>query len=207
MRNNVRNMRNSSVLTALFPHVRQGVLAATLGQPDKWWYLSELADRLGTSPSSLQRELSSLVASGILVHRREGTRVYFKAESKSPVFRDLQQLFEKTAGLAPILEQLLKPFGNKIQCAFIYGSVARSREHAMSDVDVMVIGRAGLADLSPALRKAEERLGREVNATIYSPEEFREKVKSQDHFLTTALKGRKHFVRGGQSDLDEIVGK
>ena len=109
MRNNIRSMRNSSVLTALFPQVRQGLLAATLGQPDKWWYLSELAGRLGTSPSSLQRELSSLVASGILVHRREGTRAYFKAETQSPVFRDLQQLFEKTAGLAPILEQILKP--------------------------------------------------------------------------------------------------
>ena len=207
MRNNVRNMRNHSVLTALFPQVRQGVLAATLGQPDKWWYLSELAGHLGTSPSSLQRELSSLVASGILVHRREGTRVYFKAETQSPVFRNLQQLFEKTAGLAPILEQILKPFGNKIQCAFIYGSVARSREHAMSDVDVMLIGSAGLADLSPALRKAEERLGREVNVTAYSLEEFREKIKSRDHFIAAVLRGRKRFVKGGQSDLDEIVGK
>ncbi len=74
MRNNIRNMRNSSVLTALVPQVRQGVLAATLGQPEKWWYLSELAGRLGTSPSSLQRELSNLVASGIFVDRREGTR-------------------------------------------------------------------------------------------------------------------------------------
>jgi predicted nucleotidyltransferase len=200
-------MRNSSVLTALFPQVRQGVLAATLGQPDKWWYLSELAGRLETSPSSLQRELSSLVASGILAHRREGTRAYFKAETQSPVFRDLQQLFEKTAGLAPILEQLLKPFWNKILCAFIYGSVARSREHATSDVDLMVVGKAGLADLSSGLRKAEQSLGREVNATVYSPEEFRERVKSQDHFLMTVMKGRKHFVRGGQSDLDEIIGK
>src|SRR3981189_3423670 len=159
MRNNIRNMRNSSVLTALFPQVRQGVLAATLGQPDKWWYLSELAGRLGTSPSSLQRELSPLVASGILMHRREGTRAYFKAETKSPVFRDLQQLFEKTFGLVPVLEQILNPLENKIQCAFVYGSVARSREHAMSDVDVMVIGEAGLADLSTGLRKAEARLG------------------------------------------------
>ena len=207
MRNNIRNMRNPSVLTALFPHVRQGVLAATLGQPDKWWYLSELADHLGTTPSSLQRELSSLVASGILLHRREGTRAYVRAETQSPVFRDLQQLFEKTAGLAPILEQILKPFGKKIQCAFIYGSVARSREHATSDVDVMVIGSAGLADLSPALRKAEERLGREVNVTAYSLEEFREKIKSRDHFIAAILRGRKQFVKGDQSDLDEIVGK
>ena len=200
-------MRNSSVLTALFPHVRQGVLAATLTQPKKWWYLSELADRLGTTPSSLQRELSALVASGILERRREGTRAYFKAETRSPVFRELQQLFEKTAGLVPIVKQILEPFGDNIQCAFVYGSVARNREHAMSDVDLMVIGKAGLADLSPALRKAEQRLGREVNATVYSPEEFREKVKSRDHFLTTILRGRKHFVRGCSSDLDEIVGK
>jgi predicted nucleotidyltransferase len=200
-------MRNSSVLAALFPQVRQGVLAATLTQPDKWWYLSELADWLHTSPSSLQRELSSLVASGILAHRREGTRAYFKAETRSPVFRELQQLFEKTAGLIPIVEQILAPFGDRVQLAFVYGSVARNREHAMSDVDLMVIGDAGLADLSPALRKAEQSLGREVNATAYSPEEFRKKVKSRDHFLTTILRGRKHFVRGGQSDLDEIVGK
>src|ERR1700683_2670227 len=107
MRNNIRNMHNSSVLTALFPQVRHGVLAPMRAQPEKWWYLSELAGRLGTSPSSLQRELSSLVASGILVHRREGTRSYFKAETQSPVFRDLQQLFEKTAGSAPSLERVL----------------------------------------------------------------------------------------------------
>ena len=77
----------------------------------------------------------------------------------------------------------------------------------MSDVDVMVIGSAGLADLSPALRRAEERLGREVNVTAYSLEEFREKIKSRDHFLTAVLRGRKQFVKGGQSDLDEIVGE
>jgi len=71
----------------------------------------------------------------------------------------------------------------------------------------MVIGSAGLVDLSPALRKAEGQLGREVNVTAYSSEEFREKIKSRDHFLTAVLRRRKQFVKGGQSDLDEIVGE
>lgn len=207
MRNTIRNMRKTSVLGSLFPQVRQGVLAATLTQPDKWWYLSELADSLGTSPSSLQRELSSLVATGILVRRREGTRAYFKAETKSPVFPELRRLFEKTAGLIALLERMLKPLGGAIRCAFIYGSVARNQEHAMSDVDLMLIGRAGVADLSPALRKAEHRLGREINVTAYSLEEFRAKVKSSDHFLAAVLRGRKQFVKGSQDDLDEIVGQ
>jgi hypothetical protein len=151
-------MRNSSVLTALFPQVRQGVLAATLGQPDKWWYLSELAGRLGTSPSSLQRELSSLVGKrNIGLHRRDGTRAYFKAETQSPLFRDLQELFEKMQAVSDLVEQILKPFGNKIQSAFICGFVARSREHAMSDVDVMVIGSAQVS-LTYLRRSARRRI-------------------------------------------------
>jgi hypothetical protein len=44
-----------------------------------------------------------------------------------------------------------------------------------------------------------------VNA--YSPEEFPEKIKSRDHFLAAVLRERKQFLKGGQSDLDELAGK
>jgi predicted transcriptional regulator len=54
--------------------MRGELLGATLNQPDKWWYLSELAQFLKTTPSSLQRELKALVDGGILQQRREGTR-------------------------------------------------------------------------------------------------------------------------------------
>src|SRR5687768_13645057 len=62
LRNPLRLMRRA-VLGALFPRVRGDLLAATLLQPEKWWYLSELAKFLGAPPSSLQRELGSLVES------------------------------------------------------------------------------------------------------------------------------------------------
>jgi len=64
-----------------------------------------------------------------------------------------------------------------------------------------------LAQLSPALRKAEKRLGREVNVTDYSVDELRKKVAEGDHFLTTILKGSLQFVNGEQRDLDAITGK
>jgi len=198
-------MRISPELESLFPKVRQGVLAATLTQPGKWWYLSELAQFLHTTPSSLQRELKALAASGILEQRREGTRAYFKAETRSPLFPELRGLFEKTAGLLPALRQALHAFRDQITCAFV--SVARRRETALSDVDLMVIGTVGLAELAPALRKAEGRLGREVNVTNYSLDEFRAKAAVQDHFVLTVLRRRKQFVRGSQRDLDAIVGK
>lgn len=208
MRNNIRIMRKTTqTLDSLFPSVRQRVLAATLSQPEKWWYLSELAEFLHTRPSSLQRELISLEQSGILQQRKDGRRTYFKAETRSPIFRELRGIFEKTVGLIPTLTETLQPFSNKIVCAFVYGSIARRQEHAASDVDLMVVGKVGLGDLAPALRKAEKRLGREINVTNYSVDELRKKVADGDHFLTTVLKGSLQFVKGGQLDLDATAGK
>jgi predicted nucleotidyltransferase len=198
-------MRNSSALNTLFPTVRQGVLTATLTRPEKWWYLSELAGFLHTQPSSLQRELAALVNSGILERRQDGRRTYFKPETRSPIFRDLRNIFEKTAGLLPALATALRPFHKKIVCAFVYGSVARRAERATSDVDLVVIGDVGLAELAPSLRKIEKRLGREVNVTSYSANEFRRKVAAGDHFLANVLNGNREFVKGEQRDLDAIT--
>jgi predicted nucleotidyltransferase len=192
---------------ALFPTVRGDLLAATLMQPDKWWYLTELAKFLRMTPSTLQRELKGLVNGGILQQRREGPRVYFKAETRSPLFPDLRRLVEKTAGLIPTLRQALEPFKERIDCAFVYGSVARRQEHALSDVDLLVIGAIGMGVLAPAFKQVERSLGREVNTTSYSRHEFREKVAEGDHFLTAVLRGAKEFVKGSQGDLDKAIGK
>jgi predicted nucleotidyltransferase len=198
-------MRTSNALDTLFPGMRRGVLTATLTRPEKWWYLSELAEFLHTRPSSLQRELAALVQSGVLEQRRDGRRIYFKAGTRSPIFRDLRSIFEKTVGLIPVLKITLRPFDTKIACAFVYGSIARQEERATSDVDLMVIGEVGLAELSPALRKVEKRLGREVNLTNYSVHEFGKKVTQGDHFLTAVLTGGLQFVKGEQRDLDAIT--
>lgn len=200
-------MRKSAALAALFPTVRGDVLAATLTQPEKWWYLSELAQFLGTSPSSLQRQLKALVDGGILETRRDGTRAYFKADTRSPVFPDLRGLIDKTAGMVPTLQSILRPFEERIGCAFVYGSVARGQEHPASDIDLLVVGDVGLADLTPGLGKAEARLGREVNVTSYSAAEFRKKAAANDHFLSEVLRGQKLFVKGDQVDVDELITK
>jgi hypothetical protein len=71
----------------------------------------------------------------------------------------------------------------------------------------MVIGKVGLADLAPSLRKAEKRLGREAHVTNYSVDEFRRRVSEGDHFLTTVLEGNLQFVKGEQRELDAVAGK
>ena len=157
IRKNLRIMRTSTIITALFPGIRGRILAAMLARPEKWWYLSELSAFLKTQPSSLQREMSALTEAGILEQWRDGRRVYLRPDTQSPVFLELKGLFDKTEGITPVLEQVIQPFGEHIQLAFVYGSMARSAEKSESDVDLLVIGTVGLADLVPALAGSGNR--------------------------------------------------
>lgn len=200
-------MRKQNPIDALFSKTRQGILAATYGQPERWWYLSELAAQLNTAPSSLQRELKSLVSSGILRQRRDGKRLYFQAESESPIFPELCSIVAKTFGITETLKITLAKFKDRIRCAFLYGSVARSQEHTLSDVDVVVIGSVGLSDLSAPLRALERKFKREFNVVCYSPEEFRQKVEAENHFVVSVLEGEKVFLKGDADELEIITDK
>lgn len=169
--------------------------------------MRELAKHLRLSPSSLQRELASLVRGGILLQRHEGKHVYFKAAAESPIFPDLQGLILKTVGLADVIRDALKPLAGRILWAFIYGSVARSEELSASDVDLMIIGDVGLAEVSSPLRKAERRLNRAVNPTPYTKDEFAAKTKSNNHFVAAVIRSKKLFILGDPREFGRAFGK
>jgi predicted nucleotidyltransferase len=198
-------MRRSGLLDALMPPIRQGVLAATLLQPGKWWYLSEIADHIGTRVSSLQREIEALVQAGILERRLDGRRTYVKANENSPIFPELHGLMEKTSGIIPLLSQEAARLKNKIKWAFVYGSVARGEADAASDVDVMLIGEVSTMDIVPVFRRVEKVVGRPINETIFNQRDFRDSLKKKNHFLRTVLRGDKIMLKGSEDELDAVA--
>jgi DNA-binding transcriptional ArsR family regulator len=194
-----------TILDSLFPRTRQAILSAILLRPDKWWYLTDLAKHLGVSPSSLQRELASLVNGDLLINRKDGKRVYYKVNQGCPIVAELQVIFVKASGIVDVINSPLKRFSGKIEIAFVYGSVARTEELSTSDVDLMIVGDVGLADLAPGLRRAEKALSREINPTIYSSEEFLQRRKEGDSFIDTVLSDSKIFLKGNDSELEALT--
>jgi DNA-binding transcriptional ArsR family regulator len=194
-------MRNLHVLNALLPKTRQGILATLFVQPDKPWYVSELARRMGVPSSSLQRELRDLTEAGILKTYRQGQMAYYQANKDSPVFSDVRSLLLKTAGLVDVLADALKPLAAKLQLVFVYGSIASGQDQSDSDIDLMVVGKVSPAELALPLRHARELLGREINPTVYAPAEFAKKRAAKDHFLTEVLTKPTLLVLGSEDDL------
>ena len=191
----------TSILDALIPKTRQGILAAVLVQPEKAWYVSELARRMGVPSSSLQRELQALTEAGVLKTHRQGRMVYFQANVESPVFPDLRGLLLKTAGLTDVLADALQPLAAKIRRAVVYGSIASGDARSDSDIDLMIIGDVMPAELAQPLRKAREQLRREINPTVYAEAEFTRRRVARDHFLTEVLTKPRLPVLGSVDDL------
>jgi predicted nucleotidyltransferase len=193
------------MIDVLMPEVRQGVLAATLLDPGRWWYAADLARHLRLRSSSLQRELSALTDAGILRTRREGRMVYYQPDPQCPILPELRGLMLKTTALVDVLRDALAPLADRIACAFVYGSIARGEERSDSDIDLMVIGDVALNNLAAELSRARDTLGREINPRRYRPAEFAKRVRAKDHFLTNVLSKPKLFVIGTADVLEQVA--
>ena len=194
-----------SVAEALFGKTRRHVLALLFGRPHEAFYLRQIVRETGAGVGAVQRELDRLTQAGIITRAPDGRQVYFRANPDTPVYQELQGLMAKTAGIADVLCSALLSL-EKIDVAFIYGSVARGSQTTHSDIDMMIIGEVSLHDLLPLLGPAQERLAREINPTIYTPDEFRSKRADQQHFVSRVLEEPKIFIIGADNELERLAG-
>ena len=192
---------------ALFGKTRRAALGLFYGHADESFYLRQIVRTLNLGQGAVQRELTRLTGAGLVVRRRQGNQVYFQANRDCPIFPELKTLVVKTSGVTEVLRGALTELGKKIIVAFLYGSMATGREKATSDVDLMVVGDVSVGALAGGLHHAQKTLAREINPTVYSPFEFRKKIKAGHHFLKSVLKEPKLFVIGGPRELEGLAQK
>jgi hypothetical protein len=196
-----RSSRNS-LADALFTKTQQRVLRVLFGQPDRSFYASELIRDAGTGSGAAQRELARLEASGLIVARRIGNQKHYQANAVSPLFSELRNIVLKTVGLAEPLRDALKPVSSSIRAAFVYGSVAKATDQSASDVDLMIISDSlTYGEAFGALERVTRTVGRKVNPTVYTANEFSKRARTENAFVTRVLEQPKLWVIGSEDDL------
>lgn len=194
-----------SIAAHLLGHTRAAVLGTLLLRPETSLHVRELARLTGASAGSLHRELRALAGLGLLLRQEVGHQVHYRANAASPVFAELAGLLRKTSGLADVLREVLLPLQRKVALAFVYGSVADGAERPGSDVDLMVLGTAGFAELVRALAPAQAALRREVNPTVMKPADFAAKLVAGDGFARSVKRGKRIWLLGSEDDFAELV--
>ena len=192
----------ASISDLLFPNqYRRKVLGLLLMRPDQQIHLRELARVIGAAPGTLKKELDALCGVGLLRAERVGNQVRFCANTAHPVFPELQALIRKTIGLADALRLSLAPLAGRIDAAFIFGSMASGTESAGSDIDLMVVGDAGFAEVVDATYEAQAALGREINPKVMSASEWQAKKAERNAFLQDVLNKARIMLIGDADAL------
>lgn len=193
---------HSTVAGALFTGTQQRVLALLFGQPNRSFYASELIALAKAGSGAVQRELAKLSQSGLVTVKTVGSQKHYQANANSPIYAELHGITQKTVGLAGPLQEALTPLARKIRAAFVYGSVAKRQDTAASDVDVMLLSdELSYGDVFSVLEDVGVRLGRTVNPTILTQQEFSKRLKRKEAFLTRVLAQPKIWLIGSEDDL------
>jgi len=198
----LRRRRQASLSDALFSTTQQRVLGLLFGQPERSFYATELIGLIGAGSGGVQRELARLADSGLVTVRRLGTQKHFQANPGSPLFEELCGIARKTVGLAEPLREALAPLAAKIRAGFVYGSVAKRKDTAASDIDLMILSDSlTYADVFAVLEPLAAKLGRSVNPTVYGRREFSKRRNEAGAFLRRVLAQPKVWIIGTEDDL------
>lgn len=192
----------SSIADVLFTPVQQRLLALLYGQPQRKYQSSELIRLVNSGTGAVHRALTRMAAAGLVSVEPVGNQKHYQANTASPVFEELSGLVRKTVGLKVPLQATLEPLADRIAAAFVYGSVVKGTERSGSDIDLLVVADdLDYAQLYDALPQAEAALGRPINPTVMTTEEWRRKRGSADSFAARIAAQPRLFVLGDDNAL------
>lgn len=192
----------ASLADALFPKVRQRVLAVLFGNPARSFYANEVIALADSGSGAVQRELAGLSQAGLLTVSRQGNQKHYQANADTPVFAELRGLVLKTSGLVDVLRAALLPLASQIPAAFVFGSVANQQDTAQSDIDLLVVSESlAYGELFGALEPATLTLGRTVNPTLYTPANLAQRRAQDNAFVTRVLAQPKLWLFGKDEAL------
>ena len=181
---------------------RAEVFTILFGLRQRELHNRDIARRSKHSEAAVRQELTKLADLDLVHLRRDGNRVYYSANRSHPLFHEIHSMVLKTTGLIDVLAEALSD--NRIETAFVFGSIAKGEETPDSDVDILIIGNIGLMEVSRLLSGVSERLEREINPIVMSREEYIRRAGTDDHFANNVIKGARLFVKGDPDEFEAM---
>lgn len=189
----------------LFSPYRRQVLALLLLRTDERFHVRELERLTGISAGSLHRELKAMSEAGLLIREQQGNQVLYQADRSCSIFEELTSIFRKTVGLGSELTTALEPIADRIDVAFVFGSMASGKQHAKSDLDICVLGEVELLDVVKATGSVQERLRREINPVVMSAKQFASDLANHERFAERLVAEPKIFVIGDENEFRKLT--
>ena len=192
-------MKNFEIISRLFSSkIRIKLLDIFLSLPNARFYIRELERKINEEAKNISRELQNLETLGLLISEKHGNRRFYSLNENFFLYPELKGIIFKTTGVLGLLKEAVTKLKG-IEAAFIYGSYATGKEIESSDIDLMIIGKPDLTELNEVISGLEDKLNREINYMCFDREEYEERKKTKDAFISGVLSDEKIMLKGSEN--------
>jgi DNA-binding transcriptional ArsR family regulator len=161
------------------------LLALVLAHPEQSWTVEDLANRVGAPYQTVTAEIRRLEQAELITTRVVGRSKLIAANTDHPYIGPLTELVLMAFGPPLVVAEEFADVRG-IQGLWLYGSWAARHAGVAgrppADVDVLVVGDVDRDEVYDAARRAEQRLGREINPTIRTTRAWK---RADDAFAAT----------------------
>lgn len=184
----------------IISRVRVKILQFFFLAPEKMFHVREIVRRIAEEINAVRRELAHLEKIGLMSKEHRANRLFYSLRRDYPLYFDLMELVVKTSGLGADLIKNKAKLG-KVKFIMISGKFARNIGRGTNDVDMLMVGKVVLPEISQLVRSEEVRREREINYTVMSEEEFEFRKRRRDPFILEILRGSRIMIIGDEQEL------
>jgi len=170
----------------LISKTRAKLLAVFLNNPGKIFYVRELVRMVGEQINAVRAELSRLEKAGMVTSESRANRKFYGFRKDYLFQPELLEIIAKASGLGGDIIRERNKLG-KIKFAALTTGFIRRRPVGAADVDLLIVGNVVLPQLAALVKKAEDSVGREINYTVMSEDEFTFRKRRKDPFVMRVL--------------------
>ncbi len=132
-------------------------------------YLRGLEEEFGESSNAIRVELNRFEDAGLLTTELEGNKKLFKANTKHPLFKDINNILLKHVGIDKVVENVIENLGN-LELVYLSGSFAKGSDSNI--IDIILVGNIDRQYLSQLVEKAEKLISRKIRYVTYAMEDL-----------------------------------
>lgn len=186
------------MIDALFgSKTRVKLLHLFFNNPDKSFYVREITRLIDEQINSVRRELSNMLEVGVITSDSAENKLYYQVSHEYEFYTPFRMIFaadqmnkttlgkssSKDSSTDTKWQQLIKKT-NGVRIAVAAGALVRG---SASPIDLLIVGAITPAKRKSLLTAIEKEVGRELNYSILSYDEFYYRLSVRDKFINEIL--------------------
>lgn len=133
-------------------------------------YLRSLEEEFGESTNGIRLELNKFEKAGFIDSETQGNKKVFKANTKHPLFKDINRIIMKMVGLNHIVDYIVQRIGD-LHKVYLVGKLANGQNTDI--IDIVLVGKnINTTFLLEQIQKAEKKIDKKIRYVLYTVEEF-----------------------------------